>query len=97
MRNPYGLDMIDTIPMVWDSRPPRACPLTDRELQFVKAIAAGMGRKGAAELLGVSEATVKTRLACIKRKLYVLADPDKIIVNDNSGMVFYCLHKGWIS
>ena len=50
---------------------PRLNPLSDRELEVLRLIASGETNRGAAALLFISEATVKTHLIHIYGKLGV--------------------------
>jgi two-component system, NarL family, response regulator YdfI len=51
--------------------PPIDNPLTDRELQTIRAVAAGETNKGVALQLGISERTVKAHLTSVYNKLGV--------------------------
>lgn len=59
--------------------------LTDRELEIVRLVAAGKKNKEVAELLAISERTVRTNLTSVFQKLGV---------RDRIGLVMYALRHG---
>lgn len=59
--------------------------LTDRELEVVRLVAAGKKNKEVAELLAISERTVRTNLTSVFQKLGV---------RDRIGLVMYALRHG---
>jgi DNA-binding NarL/FixJ family response regulator len=59
--------------------------LTDRELEIVRLVAAGKKNKEVAELLAISERTVRTNLTSVFQKL---------AVRDRIGLVMYALRHG---
>ena len=59
--------------------------LTDRELEIVRFVAAGKKNKEVAELLAISERTVRTNLTSVFQKLGV---------RDRIGLVMYALRHG---
>lgn len=75
-----------------------SCPLTFQHLEIVKLVALGLSNKevGARMNPRISVFTVKSHLANIKRILKETADPKKINVGDRTGMVVYCISKGWL-
>ena len=69
--------------------PRRPSPdLTPRELRVVIAISHGLGRKGTADVLGISEETVKTRLRLASRRAGA---------KNTTHLVSICLREGWIT
>jgi DNA-binding NarL/FixJ family response regulator len=59
--------------------------LTDRELEIVRLVAAGKKNKEVAEVLSISERTVRTNLTSVFQKLGV---------RDRIGLVMYALRHG---
>jgi NarL family two-component system response regulator YdfI len=60
-------------------------PLTERELQTLRAVAAGETNKGVALQLGISERTVKAHLTSVYNKLGVDSRAAAIAVAAQSG------------
>lgn len=65
----------------------RYLPLTARQLDIVKLIALGNSNEKVAEVLGISEQTVKNHLSAVFRKLGV---------HDRTQAVIYALRHGWL-
>ena len=63
-------------------------PLSPREAEILEAIAQGLTNKSVGEALSISEATVKSHVSSILRKL---------AVNGRTQAVLYALKKSWIS
>ncbi len=63
-------------------------PLSAREAEILEAIAQGLTNKSVGERLSISEATVKSHVTSILRKL---------AVNGRTQAVLYALKKNWIS
>jgi len=63
-------------------------PLTRRETQILNHIAEGNTNKQIADLLGISEQTIKSHVSAILRKLNA---------NDRAHAVALAMRKGWIS
>lgn len=70
-----------------EPRPPSSSP-TPTELRVVTAISHGLGCKGAAHVLGISEETVKTRLRLASRR---------VGAKNTTHLVSICLREGWIT
>ena len=62
-------------------------PLTPREVEILDCVARGNSNKEIAEILGISDQTVKNHITSILRKLQV---------NDRTQAVIYALRHGWI-
>lgn len=62
-------------------------PLTPREVEILDCVARGHSNKEIAEILGISDQTVKNHITSILRKLQV---------NDRTQAVIYALRHGWI-
>jgi DNA-binding NarL/FixJ family response regulator len=62
-------------------------PLTPREIEILDCVARGHSNKEIAQLLGISDQTVKNHITSILRKL---------AVNDRTQAVIYALRHGWI-
>ena len=62
-------------------------PLTPREVEILDSVAQGNSNKEIAEILGISDQTVKNHITSILRKL---------AVNDRTQAVIYALRHGWI-
>jgi DNA-binding NarL/FixJ family response regulator len=67
---------------------PMVDPLTSRELDILRLVAEGKTNAAAGSVLALSEATVKTHLQNVYRKLGV---------NDRAGMVYEATRRGWLS
>jgi DNA-binding NarL/FixJ family response regulator len=65
-----------------------AAPLTKRETQILTYVAEGNTNKGIANILSISEQTIKNHVSAILRKLNA---------NDRAHAVTLALHSGWIS
>ncbi len=78
------------------NEPPLADVLSRREKQVVAALAEGGGHMAAAERLKLSPLTVKSHLARIRVKLRRLVAEKEVDVGETAGIVFLCLHEGWI-
>ena len=77
------------IPRSWGDLPTTAfAPLSAREAEILEAIAQGLTNKSVGERLSISEATVKSHVTSILRKL---------AVNGRTQAVLYALKKNWIS
>ncbi|MBE0480248.1 MAG: response regulator transcription factor, partial [Dehalococcoidia bacterium] len=63
-------------------------PLTSKEIQILTHIAEGNSNKRIANLLGISEQTIKNHVSAILRKLNA---------NDRAHAVFLAIRNGWIS
>jgi DNA-binding NarL/FixJ family response regulator len=63
-------------------------PLTNRETQILNHIADGNTNKQIADMLGISEQTIKSHVSAILRKLNA---------NDRAHAVALAMRKGWIS
>jgi len=63
-------------------------PLTAKEIQILTHIAEGNTNKRIANILGISEQTIKNHVSAILRKLNA---------NDRAHAVFLAIRKGWIS
>ena len=63
-------------------------PLTGREVQILTLIAEGNSNKRIADILGISEQTIKNQVSAILRK---------INANDRAHAVFIALREGLIS
>ena len=63
-------------------------PLSAREAEILEAIAEGLTKRASAKRLSISEATVKSHVTSILRKL---------AVNGRTQAVLYALKKNWIS
>jgi two-component system response regulator DegU len=63
-------------------------PLTTKEVQILTHIAEGNSNKRIANILGISEQTIKNQVSAILRKLNA---------NDRAHAVFLAIRKGWIS
>ena len=63
-------------------------PLTSKEIQILTHIAEGNSNKQIANLLGISEQTIKNHVSAILRKLNA---------NDRAHAVFLAIRNGWIS
>jgi DNA-binding CsgD family transcriptional regulator len=70
------------------------CPLSDRELEVVSALAGGGGYKGAAERLGLSWRTVKSHMKRIYAKLEI---NDGKVGCPSALTVMICLRNEWIT
>jgi ATP/maltotriose-dependent transcriptional regulator MalT len=68
------------------------CPLSDRELQVVQALAEGGGYKAAAERLDISWRTVKTHM----KRIYEALGIDGKVAVPSALTVMICLRSGWI-
>ena len=62
-------------------------PLTDRELEVIKALAQGMSDRQIARSLGISEKTVRNHTSNIYRKLHIF---------DRTQAVIYAVREGVI-
>ena len=62
-------------------------PLTPREIEILDCVARGHSNKEIAQLLSISDQTVKNHITSILRKL---------AVNDRTQAVIYALRHGWI-
>lgn len=62
-------------------------PLTPREVEILDCVARGNSNKEIADILGISDQTVKNHITSILRKLQV---------NDRTQAVIYALRHGWI-
>lgn len=62
-------------------------PLTTREIEILDCVARGQSNKQIAEVLSISDQTVKNHITSILRKL---------AVNDRTQAVVYALKRGWI-
>jgi len=63
-------------------------PLTPKEVQILSRIAEGNSNKRIANILGISEQTIKNHVSAILRKLNA---------NDRAHAVFLAIRNGWIS
>jgi len=63
-------------------------PLTPKELQILTHVAEGNSNKRIANILGISEQTIKNHVSAILRKLNA---------NDRAHAVFLAIRNGWIS
>ena len=63
-------------------------PLTPKEIQILSRIAEGNSNKRIANILGISEQTIKNHVSAILRKLNA---------NDRAHAVFLAIRNGWIS
>lgn len=75
------------------SLPPIAADLTDREVEVLRLIARGMSNKEISEQLVVGEATVKTHVNRLFRKLVVRDRVHAVVVAYECGLVHPC-HAG---
>jgi len=62
-------------------------PLTPREIEILDCVARGYSNKEIAQVLNISDQTVKNHITSILRKLQV---------NDRTQAVIYALRHGWI-
>jgi DNA-binding NarL/FixJ family response regulator len=63
-------------------------PLTAKEIQILTHVAEGNSNKRIANILGISEQTIKNHVSAILRKLNA---------NDRAHAVFLAIRNGWIS
>jgi len=63
-------------------------PLTQKEIQILTHIAEGNSNRRIAELMGISEQTIKNHVSAILRKLNA---------NDRAHAVFLAIRSGWIT
>jgi DNA-binding NarL/FixJ family response regulator len=63
-------------------------PLTPKEIQILNHVAEGNSNKRIANILGISEQTIKNHVSAILRKLNA---------NDRAHAVFLAIRNGWIS
>ncbi len=62
-------------------------PLSDREMEVLNCVVAGMSNKEIASMLGISHQTVKNHITSILRKFNV---------EDRTQAVVYALKRGWV-
>ena len=67
---------------------PVAIPLTCKKTQILNYIATGNSNRQIANILGISEQTIKNHVSAILRKLNA---------NDRTHAVVLAMHNGWIS
>jgi two-component system response regulator DegU len=91
MTNPqvaeHVLRQFQEMASLWDISEPIAAPLTSRETQILRHIASGNSNKRIAQILQISEQTIKNHVSSIFRKLNA---------NDRAHAVVLAFRRGWI-